>query len=554
MNRKRNTAFASVIVVLLMFVVLTLCLGLAAWSSQAMVRSQKETDDVVAFQACQAALEYQTATSYANAKKVGYYVSEENNLNDFVTTLTPGATASAKVQPTSDNRVAWITATATYNGRTYSLREYLNSKDVSIWNNAIFAGNGAAGKSINGNVDVRGSVHILGDGEPYSDLNGNGKWDAAESFTDKNKNGVWDPGEPFVDANGDGIWNAAEPFNDVDGNGIYDAPNTATDMSDNMSGSAKIGNNYSGMPADLEAMVPAPPTVNGLESLSTEVRVKHGLVNLSGTATIGESSNPDGGTSKGKVDGVYVNDGWGGNKGASNVYSDNGTANAYDLGSLGITFPYIKGIGAETYVDGNGTNWTTHSQYYDNKCLTVPVNSINASTAAFDYSDSNGNRFKYTPAVKSGNTVVTPATLEVKGIVKISGDLAINGQSELRYLGRGTMYVTNDVYIGNNLLPQSGKKFPTDTALGLVAGRNMGLATGNGDSQLKMAGAFYAQGTVSSAKQNQIVGSFVCSFFDMGGQVPNIYQVPSLRTNMPPAMPGDNPIVSLNIRTWRVRH
>ncbi|MEJ5171968.1 MAG: hypothetical protein WHU10_13355, partial [Fimbriimonadales bacterium] len=56
-----------------------------------------------------------------------------------------------------------------------------------------------------------------------------------------------------------------------------------------------------------------------------------------------------------------------------------------------------------------------------------------------------------------------------------------------------------------------------------------------------------------SAKQNQIAGTFVANFFDMGTNVPNIYQVPELRRNLPPGMPGDKPYVTLRIRTWRER-
>lgn len=37
-------------------------------------------------------------------------------------------------------------------------------RDLSVWNNAIFAGGGGAGARINGNVVIAGSVHILGEG------------------------------------------------------------------------------------------------------------------------------------------------------------------------------------------------------------------------------------------------------------------------------------------------------------------------------------------------------------------------------------------------------
>jgi len=58
---------------------------------------------------------------------------------------------------------------------------------LNMWNNAIFAGHGQNSMSIRGNVGVHGSVHILGDGEPYIDVNGNGVWDVGESYTDANR-------------------------------------------------------------------------------------------------------------------------------------------------------------------------------------------------------------------------------------------------------------------------------------------------------------------------------------------------------------------------------
>ncbi len=69
------------------------------------------------------------------------------------------------------------------------------------------------------------------DGEPYVDLNGNGKWDAGDffhPFYDTNGNGVYDEErgqninvdnpEPYID----GDKNLGEPFTDVNQNGRYD--------------------------------------------------------------------------------------------------------------------------------------------------------------------------------------------------------------------------------------------------------------------------------------------------------------------------------------------
>lgn len=66
------------------------------------------------------------------------------------------------------------------------------------------------------------------EGEPYADLNGNGKWDAGDPFRDTNGNGLFDAErrdiinedqrEPFQD----GDISLGEPFTDINANGVYD--------------------------------------------------------------------------------------------------------------------------------------------------------------------------------------------------------------------------------------------------------------------------------------------------------------------------------------------
>lgn len=358
-----------------------------------------------------------------------------------------------------------------------------------------------------------------------------------------------------MDTNGDGVWNSAEPYNDSNRNGIYDPPLTQTDMNSSFSGRGYIGNNYSGMPSDLESLVPTAPRINGIETLGTEVRAKHGRISIDGTASVGDDGVIDGGTSKSTVDGSFVSDGYTGNQGTRNVFSDNGTNNAYDVGNLGIKFPLISGIGAPEYVDGQGTTWPTQESYLDNRSLLLNMSSITPTTAAFSYGpDRYGNAIAFVPEVRRGGRVTRPATLTINGLVKVNGNLTLGaGSSEIRYVGSGTMYASGDIGVRTNLLPLDGTLFPTGTRLGLIAKGNMNLATGSGDAQMKMAGAFYAQGRITSAKQNQIAGTFVGNFFDMGQNVPNIYQVPTLPYNMPPGMPGDVLYFSLRTDSWRAR-
>jgi len=548
MKITRRRGAVSAYVVLVLGVLLTITLAVANYGSQSLLRVRQDRNSTIAEQAAFAAMDHTTGKAYYDLTQSGAngkFAYMALTLSTDLSTLAPGCTAYGWVTPTSDS-MAYVTGTVTYKGITRSVRSYFKEKDVGIWNNAIFAGAGATGQAINGNVDIRGSVHILGDGEPYLDLNGNGIYDNAEAYTDSNHNGKWDPGEAYSDANGDGVYTAAEPYNDLNSSGAYDAPMTQTSLDGSFGGTAYIGNNYSGAPSTMTSIIPAIPTVGGVATLSTEVRVKHGMISIGGSATLGTDAIVDGGLSKATLDGTYVSDGWTGNKGASAVFSDNGTTNTYDLDNLGISFPVVSGIGAQTYVDTGGTTWTDEQSYLNSRSLTIPTTTILASTAAFSYGpDAYGNKISFTPG--------TPGVLNITGVIK-TGNLQIGAKnSDIAYTGNGTLYSTGSINVDGNLLPKSGKIFPTTARIGLIAARDLNLATGAGSSQLSMAGAFYAQGTIKSAKQNDIAGTFVASYFDMGTNVPNIYQVPSLPYNMPPAMPGDKHYISFKIQTFRDR-
>jgi hypothetical protein len=545
MSKSRGSV--SVYALLTMMVLLTASLGVGALAIGSLGRAEKEKKAIASFEAGQAGLEWTVTQGFQDLDlNNGFFVSTQYDLDDVVAPIAPGASAWGRIDPNPDATYAWITASATADGSTRSMRTLVTARNVGIWNNAIFAGTGASGQAINGNVDIRGSVHILGDGEEFSDLNNNGQWDGAEPYTDKNKNGVWDPGEAWVDVNGDGVRNLAEPYNDTNQNGIYDPPLTQTDLNSDLSGNAHIGNNYAGMPVGLEAMVPPPPKPGGIENLTTEVRVKHGQIGVSGSATIGDLGVVDGGTSKGTIEGSYVSDGWTGNQGANQVYSDNGTSNGYDLNNLGIDFPLLSGIGANPYLDkATGVTYPTQENYLDTRSMLVVMPTITAATSSFSFGpDAKGNKVSWNKAT---------GILDIQGVVKVVGDIQIGAKDTIRYTGNGTIYSTDNIRIDGNFVPAAGVVFPTTARVGLIAKENMYLAGGNGSSQLTMAGAFYAQGTIVSRKQNQIAGTFVANFYDMGTNVPNIYQVPALPQNMPPAMPGDKNYYTLKVRSWRQR-
>ena len=70
-------------------------------------------------------------------------------------------------------------------------------------------------------------------------------------------------------------------------------------------------------------------------------------------------------------------------------------------------------------------------------------------------------------------------------------------------------------------------------------------------AQLSIMGAFYSEQTIKTEKQTNVAGTFVASYFDMGKNVPSIFQVPALAQNLPYGMIGNYPIVVLSRESWR---
>jgi hypothetical protein len=289
-----------------------------------------------------------------------------------------------------------------------------------------------------------------------------------------------------------------------------------------------------------------------VESLSSKLRVKHGRVDISGSATIGDPHATGGAPAiKETINGVYVSDGFGGNQGSDQVYSDNGTSQPYELGDW-VKFPDLI-----TPTEIDGVQYDSHMDYLAAKGLTIegPI-TLKPNESFGPYSDANGNRIYIDGATK---------TMEISGIVRVTGDVNLSrgsgsGNDTFRYSGKGTLASTGSISVHTNVLPAS--RFPTTDSLGLLAREQINLATGSGDSQLTMAGAFYAQEKIVSQKQNEIAGTFVSSYYEMAN-VPHMYQVPSLAErdsqgrylNLPPGMPGGESklIVSMEINGSRER-
>lgn len=389
------------------------------------------------------------------------FASSESDFSLFLssTTFVEGGRYDVylkNVSGTSGQEI-WAKSVGTMSGAGHTLQVYARIVDVSPWGNAIFAGAGASGAMVNGNVDIRGSVHILGTGL------------------------------------------------------------SAGDLAIDIGGTAQlVGNNYSTMPSTLKAKVPALPQVNVngemVETLNAALRVKRGIVGISGNASVGEE-NKDKNAYKEQVDGVYVTDGFSGNKGAAGVYSDNGSSNSYDLNDT-VSFPTLT-TGYQGY--------SSYGAYLKANSLVLTTELSNIQTGApFSYSDSKGS----ITVDASGNM-----TISGKVYVDENNDFILN--RDVSYTGSGVIYVSGNVTINNNMVTAGNSSFPSNV-LGIMTPNTITFSGAQND----VMGAFYAETKVVAEKQYDIVGTVVSNYFDFGTNVPAIYQVPELPNHLPDGMVG----------------
>jgi len=365
---------------------------------------------------------------------------------------------------------------------------------LSIWDNAICGGGGTAGAVINGNAEFRGSLHLLGEGLSSSDI--------------------------------------------------------AIDLG----GTAGVGNNYKDMDTDLLNRVPDLPktTFNGeeVDFLNAKLRVKHGQVKLSGNAHIGKPDVPGGDPLiKETLQGVYVTDGFIGGVLDNNVHSDNGMENEYDLGGVGIVFPSLDDPyeGYDTYFE------YLKDEYEDNALQITGISEISANTPSFEKGIIGGNYIKWVPG-----TGPDPGILTIEGIIWVDNvdGLVIGEAGEtIKFDGKGTLVSANseaDISIHGHLL--ANVTFPTTDSLGFISAHDINIATGTGDANLNIMGAFYAENKITMAKQTELVGTFVSDYIYMGVNVPKIYQVPTLVDNLPPGMPGATITYFIYTSNWHEVH
>jgi hypothetical protein len=383
----------------------------------------------------------------------------------------------------------WVRSTGKYYRKNATTGSYtlkaerrilslLRAREINPWNNAIFAGEGNAGRVINGCVEVRGSVHLLGTSLGSGDI--------------------------------------------------------AMDLS----GGASVGNHYAGMPAALASRVPSITKDYGgeiMDSLEAEVRVQHGMVSLDGSSSLGQPNVPANGL-KETVDGCYVTHGYTGNSGATNVHSDNGKQSLYDLDEFDLTFPRLSGPSPDglqpTYMD-----WLKANALVISGADVSDFQNI-LETSAFSHGG---------PAEKGYIAMDGAGNLIISGIVVVEGDITFDKKGgTIEYEGKGSLVTTGSMTITANLLTRSFNTYPTQDILGVMAADSITFDT----SQLNLMGVFYAENQISSTKQTSVAGTFFSDYFDMGQNVPAIYQVPEVIRNLPPGMIGDFSLWSVKPLTW----
>jgi len=281
------------------------------------------------------------------------------------------------------------------------------------------------------------------------------------------------------------------------------------------------------MDSSLIAKVPALPTVNfkgeTVSTLNAELRVQQGIVGISGSSQVGQ---PDvsGNSVKETVDGVYVTDGFGGTQGTGSVYSDNGTSNGYDLGSS-VEFPSLSEPyqGYDTYMD-----YLRANAYVVNASEAATLTNV-TPTSNFTIGDSSGSI-----------TMDGAGHMTVSGIVFIDdggsfGTDKSGSDKTITYTGTGSLVVTGNVQINTSLVTQGDSSFPNNV-LGIMTPNRIDF----NQAQIDVMGLFYAEDTIKVEKQTDVVGTIVSNYFDMGTNVPAVYQVPNTIDHLPPGMIGAN--------------
>jgi type II secretory pathway pseudopilin PulG len=199
-------------------------------------------------------------------------------------------TGSAQVYFSTRGSAIVLDARGAVHGARGRMVDEFRVSALDMWNNAVVAGNSAANAVIQGRAEIRGSVHVLGEGLSSSDK--------------------------------------------------------ALDLN----GAFALGNTYRNINSSITPTSAANPmrlTNNDPTDLCATLRVKRGYVYMSGSAQIGFAETQNADPYIDTMRGIFTNDGIVGGTLDANVHSINGMDAAYDAGNT-FQFPYLDNVNSLT--------------------------------------------------------------------------------------------------------------------------------------------------------------------------------------------------------------
>jgi hypothetical protein len=226
------------------------------------------------------------------------------------------------------------------------------------------------------------------------------------------------------------------------------------------------------------------------------------------------------------------------------------------------------GTGARRWDSSRASNYT-HEHYFDEVLVGDPNNKTDGiysgnitikANQNFYYNASRPTDTNPAHRLPTDDYICyngTTKIMEISGQLSIQGSLTITrgsgGDKTIYYTGRGSVLVHGNVTLDTDLLTKNAdgstaNSFPVNNCFAIMASGDMTVGS---LSQLELMGAFYAQNRIICSKQTHVAGTFVANYFDMGTNVPHIYQVPALADNLPSGMIGAYPILCFSRVSWR---
>lgn len=473
------------------------------------------------------------------------YSSERNgeidvNVGDWFRPITipigSSSSGSARVRFDVDGSAVVLESVGEVNGSRSTVIEEFTISSIGIWNNAVFAQSGAANARIQGRAEIRGGIHLLGEGLSSSSM-----------------------------------------ALDVTGN--FGLGNTYRNISPSLGVSG------------LRLSQPDPA------DLCATLRVRNGYIQMDGSANIGYPANTSPTDFIHNMRGIYTNHGIRGGTEGTNVFSENGMTARYDAGDY-IQFPNLDDwrdnliknslvLSADPNKDDrtllekiSSPNDASEPGYYlssgcNNSVFGAPGSSefkvdqkqnASANFSCRKYHVKSVSPLDYDMVVDVSWTRISNhvSELSIKGtggvITFLGADLKLTGgngsNDRIEYKGNGILFAEHAGGTGGNikmevdLLPASGETYP-NTALTHLVARNRIISQG---AQKRFTVAMYAEKAVKITQQTLVAGGIVTKEFDAGSQVPTVLYVPNLAERLSRLMPGtDNMPYAVSNVAWRRR-